>query len=408
MFFLHMSPLTIYVISTYRSPILDLYREWSLHVKYRNLLRLLAATAVALWSCSDSNSPTGPMASEEYDLIPVLMDFYDVPGVSIAIIRDFKIDRLLVYGVKDLSSKKPVATETLFQAGSISKPVAAVAALTLVQAGMLELDEDINNRLTTWKVPENGWTSQQKVTLRRLLSHRAGTTVHGFGGYDASDVLPSLVQVLQGEPPANTGAIIVDRTPGNAFRYSGGGYVIMQQALIDVTHRPFAQIALDAVLAPLAMTRSTYTQPLPQEFVPAASVGHDHDGNAVQGRFHSYPEMAAAGLWTTPRDLALFLIDIQLTGGGRRSSGILSTQMVQAMMRVDRTNPIPLGLVAVQPDGRTSYFGHDGSNWGFNASMLAHKSAGVGAVVMTNSQNGRDVIAQIMPLLGRVEGWPGY
>src|SRR6476660_2964002 len=173
-----------------------------------------------------------------------------IRGLSLAIIKDGKIVVARGYGMVDDVSKKPVTTSTLFQAGSISKPVSALGTLHLVEAGTLSLDEDVNAKLTSWKVPENRFTATEKVTLRRLLSHSAGMTVHGFPGYDRADRLPTLVQVLDGAPPANTPAIRVDTTPGAIWRYSGGGFTVMQQMMIDVTGQPFPRYMQQTVLAP--------------------------------------------------------------------------------------------------------------------------------------------------------------
>ena len=184
-----------------------------------------------------------------------------IRGLSLAIITDGKIAVARAYGLVDDSSKAPVTTSTLFQAGSISKPVSALGALHLVEAGTLSLDGDVNTKLTSWKVPDNQFTTTEKVTLRRLLSHSAGLTVHGFPGYDVSVHAPTVVQVLDGAPPANTAPIRVDTTPGAIWRYSGGGFTVMQQMVIDVTGQPFAQFLQKTVLGPCLL----YTSPSPRD-----------------------------------------------------------------------------------------------------------------------------------------------
>src|SRR6185503_1209830 len=191
------------------------------------------------------------------------MKHYKVPGVTVAVIHDFKIAWAKAYGVKDTETNEAVTTETLFQAGSISKPVAAMAALKKVEQGKIALDEDINNRLTTWKLPDNDFTAKKRVTLANLLSHTGGTTVHGFPGYEPDQKLPTLPQILDGAAPANTAAVRVDFEPGSKFRYSGGGTTIAQLAIMDIEKKPYPQIAQETVLGPLNMTSSTYQQPLP-------------------------------------------------------------------------------------------------------------------------------------------------
>jgi CubicO group peptidase (beta-lactamase class C family) len=231
----------------------------------------------------------------------------------------------------EAGSDKPVNAETLFQAASISKPVAAMAALALVGRGKLALDEDVNRKLVSWKVPENDFTKEEKVTLRRLLSHSAGLTVHGFPGYAADEPVPTLRAVLDGAKPANTKAILPDMTPGSSWRYSGGGYCVVQQLLMDVTGKPFPLLLQEMVLGPLGMNHSSYEQPLPSAKCGLAAVGHTSTGQPIKGKWHIYPEMAAAGLWTTPSDLARFAIELQKCRIGK-SKRVLSTRMAQQML----------------------------------------------------------------------------
>src|SRR4029450_6894944 len=201
-------------------------------------------------------------------------------------------------------------------------------ALHLVEAGTLSLDADVNTKLTSWKVPDNQFTSTEKVTLRRLLSQNAGLTLHGFPAYDVSARVPTVVQVLDGAPPTNTAPIRVDTTPGAIWRYSGGGFTVMQQMVIDVTGQPFAQFLQTTVLGPIGMTSSSFEQPQPSARAALTAAGYYADGTPVRGRWHVYPEMAAAGLWTTPTDLAKFAIEIQETLAGR-GHGIISPAMAR-------------------------------------------------------------------------------
>ena len=224
------------------------------------------------------------------------MKHYNVPGVSIAFFGEGRILWTRTFGFADVASKKPVSAETLFQAASISKPVSALAALRLVQDGTLSLDEDVNVKLRTWKVPENEFTKDDKVTLRRILSHSAGLTVHGFAGYASDEPVPTIVQILNGEKPAKSPPIRVDTVPGTIWRYSGGGYVVMQALLGDVTGKPFPEIVSDLVLRPAGMTHSTYEQPLPKNLWPSAATPYRGNGAPVKGGWHTYPEMAPAGL----------------------------------------------------------------------------------------------------------------
>ncbi len=326
------------------------------------------------------------------------------PGVSVAVINGGAIEWAKGYGIVEAGGTTPVTPQTLFQAASISKPVAALAALRLVEQGKLSLDQDVNERLTSWKVPENEFTKGEKATLRRLLSHSAGLTVSGFPGYGADVPVPTLVQVLDGQKPANTAAITATVVPGTLWRYSGGGYTAMQQLLMDVTGRPFPALLADMVLKPVGMTDSTYEQPLPEARRAAAASGHRTSGDVLPGRFHTYPEMAAAGLWTTPTDLAKFLIEIQRAAQGR--STVLTAAMAREMITVQKGS-YGLGL-SIDGSGLSASFGHGGSNAGFKCHMTAFVDGGRGAVVMTNGDQGGRLANEIMRAVAAEYGWPSF
>lgn len=214
------------------------------------------------------------------------MKHWKVPGLSVAVVKDFKVEWARTYGVKDVETKEPVTADTLFQAGSISKPVAAMVALKRVQDGKISLDENINDKLQTWKLPDNEFTAKKKVTLANLLSHTGGLTVHGFPGYAVDEKIPTLPQVLNGTEPANTAPVRVDMEPGTKFRYSGGGTTIAQLAIMDIEKKAYPQIAKETVLGPLNMTNSTYSQPLPDDWRKKAASGHRGEGSPV-ARFTS-------------------------------------------------------------------------------------------------------------------------
>lgn len=332
------------------------------------------------------------------------MKFYKVPGLSIAVIKDFKIDWARSYGVRDVETKEPVVLETLFQAGSISKSVNAMVAMKKVEQGKISLDEPINNKLVSWKLPDNEFTAKKKVTLRNLLSHTAGTTVHGFPGYAVNEKIPTLAEVLDGARPANTAPVRVDLEPGTRFRYSGGGTTIAQLAIMDIEKKPYPEIAKETVLDPLKMTNSTYSQPLPDDWRKQAASGHRQDGSLVEGKIHVYPEMAAAGLWTTPSDLARFAIEMQLALAGK-SKKVLSKESVE-MMTTAFMETAGLG-VFIEKHGNALYFGHGGADEGFRAELVVSKDKGYGAVVMANSDNG-DILREVLRGLAREYGWDEF
>ena len=332
------------------------------------------------------------------------MKQWKVPGMSVAVVKDFKVEWARTYGIKDIDTKEPVTAETLFQAGSISKPVAAMVALKRVQDGKIALDENINNKLVTWKLPDNDFTAKKKVTLANLLSHTAGLTVHGFPGYAVGEKIPTLPQVLDGTEPANTAAVRVDMEPGTKFRYSGGGTTIAQLAIMDIEKQPFPQIAKETVLGPLNMTNSTYSQPLPDDWRRKTASGHRGDGTLVPGKIHIYPEMAAAGLWTTPTDLAKFGIEVQLSHAGK-SNKILKKDLIDKMV-TPFMEQVGLGFF-IDKRGNSVYFGHDGADEGFRAMMLMHREKGYGAVIMVNSDNGQ-IMPEVMRSIAREYNWDEF
>ncbi len=343
------------------------------------------------------------------EFVEAEMERRQIPGLSLAIIDGGKIVKAKGYGVTEKGGETPVTVSTLFQAGSISKPVSALGALRLVERGDLDLDEDVNAKLSTWKVPENEFTREKKVTLRGLLSHTAGMTVHGFPGYAADGPVPTLVQVLDGEKPANTGAIRVDILPGSRWRYSGGGYTVMQQMVIDLTGEPFPRYMREAVLEPLGMEESTFEQPLPPERAKLTATGHGHqrDRPPVQGKWHIYPEMAAAGLWTTPSDLARFAIGVQEAVEGK-SEKVLSRAMARQMLASaspDGKSEYGLGF-GLQGSGATLRFGHGGRDEGFDALLAASAETGQGAVIMINANDNSRMVQGILDVIAREYRWP--
>jgi CubicO group peptidase (beta-lactamase class C family) len=332
------------------------------------------------------------------------MKFYKVPGLSVAVIKDFKIAWAKGYGVKDLETKEPVTTDTLFQAGSISKSVNATIAMKKVEQGKIALDDNINDKLVTWKLPENELTAKSRVTLRKILSHTAGTTVHGFPGYAINEKIPTLPQILNGEPPANTAPIRVDIEPGTQYRYSGGGITISQLALMDIEKKPYPQIANETVLNPLGMTNSTYSQPLPASWRPKAATGYRTNGKEVEGKIHIYPEMAAAGLWTTPTDLAKFAIEMQLSLLGR-SNKVLSKESVD-LMTTNVKDGAGLGFF-IDKHPHATYFGHGGSDEGFTSQLVVSRDKGYGVAVMINSDAG-GILSEVIRAVAKEYGWDEF
>lgn len=333
--------------------------------------------------------------------LDALMKAYDAPGLSIAVIENGRISWAKGYGVTETGGTAPVTTHTLFQAASISKPVAAAGAMLLVQTGKLDLDAEINTRLKSWKVPDNAFTATQKVTLRRLMSHTAGLSVHGFPGYDIDAPLPTVPQILNGETPANTSAVRVIFEPGSKAQYSGGGITVEQLLMTEATGESFPVLMDRLILKPFGMTDSSYAQPLPADRAQTATAGTYGNGKAVHGRSHIYPEMAAAGLWTTPSDLARFSIAIADARTGRKTN-VLSQATVTEML-TKAPNGDALGFFT--DDKVPGLFGHNGANEGFRSLMVMNWQTGQGIVIMVNSDNGSEISAMILQRYAAEYGW---
>jgi CubicO group peptidase (beta-lactamase class C family) len=373
--------------------------------------RVFFVLLLALVACTNDNDPIAQIESailprfaiegETIEAISLAerMKAENVHAITIAVAIDGKLAWARAYGLADKDKNSPATPETLFQAASLSKPVAAMAALKLVEDGVLDLDTNVNKDLKGWKLPENAFTAERKVTLRSLLTHTAGTNVSSFPGYAQSETVPTTLEVLKGE--GNTDAIRVMENPGEGWRYSGGGYTILQKVMTDVTDKSFPVLMEETVLAPLGMSDSTFEQPLPERFHAQAAAGHRARGRRVEGDWHVYPEMAAAGLWTTPTDLVKFFLEIQESSLGEGK--ILSQSMAREMLEPGMNN-WGLGPV-IQGDGKR--FGHGGSNAGFRSQFTAFIDGGSGAVVMTNSDSGGRLAFDTLLTIANAYGWAG-
>ena len=328
-----------------------------------------------------------------------------VPGVSVAIIDSGRVVWARGFGIKEGGGTDSVTTETLFQAQSISKPIAVTGLLRLVEAGKLDLDDDVNTVLHSWRLPTSRFTDERKVTLRAIASHSAGLTVGGFPGYRLGDSLPTLAQILDGQRPANNPPVRVDTFPRAISRYSGGGMEVMRQVMTDVTGEDFPVLMRRLVLAPLGMTRSRYDQPLPEAVRQEAASGHDGSGAVIPGKWVIQPELAAAGLWTTPTELAAWAIDVANAWAGRDAK-LLSSGMAKEMLTRQKAN---WGLgVSVEDSGAALRFGHSGSNRGFRAELVMLPAVGKGAVVLTNGDRGSGIIEELLQSIAAEYHWPGY
>jgi CubicO group peptidase (beta-lactamase class C family) len=342
------------------------------------------------------------------DTVPSLnleqqMKKYNIRGLSVAVIKDYKIDWAKGYGWADEEEKRPVTINTRFQAASISKSLNSLAVLKLVQQSRIGLEADINNYLRSWKFPYDTISKNKTISVANLLSHTAGLSVHGFAGYKTTDSIPTIIQVLNGTKPANSRAIRSIFAPGTKFQYSGGGTTISQLIVTDVTGRRYEEFMQKEVLQPIGMTNSFFDQPpvSTKELATAYS-----NGTAVKGKYHVYPEQAAAGLWTTPTDLAKYIIECQLTYEGKSPGKVINQEMMKKRMAPYIDASAALG-VFIQKKAGVEYFNHNGGNEGFVCNSFGSLTGGDGLVIMVNGDNFA-IISELSNSIARVYGWKDF
>jgi CubicO group peptidase (beta-lactamase class C family) len=334
------------------------------------------------------------------------MDYYNVPGISITVIKDYKIEWTKQYGVMDSELQNPVNDETLFSVGSLSKGVASLAVLSLVENGKVDLNEDINNQLVSWKIPENEYTKQNKVTPLLLMNHSGGAMFSPGIGY-LRDNFPTNLQVLKGEKPSQFGPVVIDRIPGTEYLYSNAGYAILQQLIVDVSGKSYPEYVKEKIFEPLDMQHATLFQPLSEELIKSTVAGHMNNGLPFSGKRYYIQPAAAGGLWTNSSDYTKFVIELQKSYAGR-SDKIISSALAKEMLSPHVSKQYGLGVFMREINGEINYFGHMGDNKGFFAGFVSHLRDGYGAVVFTNSQNGANLIREITNGVAKVYGWKLY
>lgn len=339
------------------------------------------------------------------------MEHYGIPGMSIAVIHNREIAWTKAYGVMDRESQTPVTTQTLFQAAATSMPVTAYGALRLVEQNKLNLDENINSYLKSWKVPEIEFTKEKKVTIRNLLNHSAGIHPRGTGSYKINAKIPTLVEILNGIPPASNEPLTVNKEPGESVRFAYASYVPLQQMMLDVEGGTFPEIMHEFVLQPLGMNSSTFNQSLTSEQVAKVATGYLKDGSKVEGGRNIQPAMASGGLWTTAEDYAKFLTNVQKTLRGKSTEGLSKefTKLMGTPYGVGNSNwsfTLGLGFQLLNKDDEI-YLRHHGWNTGFYAEIAAHRDKGYGVVVMTNSTF-PEFNAEVMRSVAQAYNWDKY
>ena len=332
------------------------------------------------------------------------MAYYKIQGLSVAVIKDYRLDWTRAYGLADVNEHRKVTQETVFQAASISKSLNGVGVLRLAQDGRIDLNSDINTYLTTWKFPYNDVSKGKKITIANLLSHTGGLSVHGFRGYEPGEPLPTVVEILDGKKPANSEPVRSMFEPGLRPEYSGGGTTITQLIVTDITHTPYDEFMSANVLKPMGMSSSFFTQPPPETKRSVLATAYHDDGSEVRGKFHIYPEQAPAGLWTNPTDLAKYIIETQLSLEGK--SAKVLTQSFTRTRLTPYLDKVGLG-VFIHEVGGNEYFEHSGGNEGFRCIYMGSLKGGNGVVVMVNSDNGM-ILQEVVNSVFSVYGWEGF
>ncbi len=350
------------------------------------------------------------IADKKLTFLEERMKHYNVKGLSIAVINDYKIEWAKGYGWVDVATQRPVTPETIFQPGSISKSVHALALLQLHQEKKINLFCDINNYLTSWKFPYNDKTKGRKITLAQLLSHSAGLNTHGFGiyGYKRNEQIPTVLQILKGEKPAALPPITSLFEPGLRFKYSGGGTMLSQQVLMDFTQQDYNAYMTKQILQPLGMKSSFFAQPPPDEKLPLLATGYTtiRQDQAIEGNFTVQPEQAAAGLWTTPTDIANLIINLQKALRGDAGT-LLNKQTAEIAMTPYHDEKASMGFFIDDING-VKYFQHGAGNPGFSGKYIGSFEGGKGVVVFVNSDDDPALFEEIINAVAMAYEWEGF
>ncbi len=334
------------------------------------------------------------------------MKFYKVPSVSIALINNGKIEWVKAYGYADIEGKRLANTNTLYQVASISKSVNSLGIMRLVKNGKLSFSKDIRSYLKTWKFPDNEFSEGKTITLKNLLSHTAGLSVHGFVGYATTDTIPTINQILDGKRPANNEPVIPIFPPSKHFEYSGGGSTVIRKILDDNISNNYDSLMQVLVLKPLKMNNSTFSQPLKPQYKNYA-YAYDKNMQLLKGNYYIYPEQSAGGLWATATDIAKFVLDIQNSLNGNKTAILDKNATVEMLTPV--LNNYALGF-GIDEKGGEKYFWHEGESYGFQSIYYGSFSIGKGVVILTNSYpaNGKPLVYEILHSVASVYHWKDF
>lgn len=326
------------------------------------------------------------------------MKHYNVPGISIALVENSQIIRIKSYGLLEVDRK--VNENSIFSACSISKFLTGVLAMKLIEDELLVLDEDVNERLVSWKVPENDFTKNKKVTLRILLSHQSGIKdpEGSFSELDSKIEIPSMVELLEGGTPYCTVPIEVKCEPESEYHYSDAGYCIIQQLIEDVTEKPFHQVMNEQIFQPLGMENSQLNTTMLEVGKENYSCGHNKSGELVDGKYPIYPYPAASGLWTTSLDLAELVLELMNAVKGESKIGV-SENIAKEMITPQRGKSWTGLGVFLEGSKKELEITSLGWGVGFQCMMVVFPYLEKGAVIMTNAELG---VHQMKGIIGEI------
>lgn len=339
--------------------------------------------------------------------LQILLKRGKVAGISFAVLRDFQLAYTQCEGLICRDLKDPIWPDSLFQGASISKILTTILVMKLVERGMLDLDQPVNNYLKSWQLPENEWTMERAVTIRHILCHFSGINVPTYAGYFREDLLPSLKDILEGKEPSIEPAVEVEEPVDEQFIYSTGAFAVLQLIIEDVCNEGFEAVIQRELLQPLNMHRTCFCQPLPEDFQKNAACGHRADGETVAGNWFVYPTLAGSAVWTTPTDLAKFARHLQKILAGS-DSGLIQPQTMRELITPYREPFFGIGFALYGDKGPGLYFGHTGNTEGFRSMFIAHESNGSGAFILANSDNADPVIKEVINRIAASEGWEGF
>lgn len=334
------------------------------------------------------------------------MKKYKIPSVSIAVIDNGKIAWIKSYGYADVEHQRKADPETMYQVASISKSVNAVGAMRLVQSGTLSLNADIRTYLRTWQFPDNEFSKGKPITLKQLLSHTAGLSVHGFIGIPLGDSIPTVNQILDGKRPANNEPVVPIFPPGERFEYSGGGSTVIRKILDDQISNNYDSLMQELVLKPMGMTSSSFSQPLLPRFKHYA-FGYDKDMHVLPTKYYLYPEQAAGGLWSTAPDIAKFILAVQQSLS--KGTGLPISKATTLEMLTPLSDHYGMGFGVIEKGGE-KYFYHEGQSYGYSAVYYGSVTTGKGVVVLTNAypENGEPFLKEVVNSVATVYGWKSF